>query len=314
MDIPVYLVNGFLEGGKTSFLRETLQDENFSQGESTLLILTEEGIEELDKELLEKTNSSLVIVENEEDLTEEFFKECNSVYKPERVLIECNGMWQMETFFNMPAPKEWIIVQLITLLDYTSLELYLNNMKSMVIDKIGSSNMIIVNRCDEDLEKLQSFRRTIKAVNRGAAVYFENKVGQIMDLGPEELPYDLKAKVIEINDEDFGIWYIDALDNPKNYNNKTIKIKGMVYNKPEFPKGNFVFGRLAMTCCEDDISFVGVVAKYEMAKTLKHNSWITLTAKVKYEFNKERQEDLPILVVQNIEPAKEPEDKVTYFN
>ena len=87
MDIPVYLVNGFLEGGKTSFLRETLQDENFSQGESTLLILTEEGIEELDKELLEKTNSSLVIVENEEDLTEEFFKECNSVYKPERVLI-----------------------------------------------------------------------------------------------------------------------------------------------------------------------------------------------------------------------------------
>ena len=69
MDIPVYLVNGFLEGGKTSFLRETLQDENFSQGESTLLILTEEGIEELDKELLEKTNSSLVIVENEEDLT-----------------------------------------------------------------------------------------------------------------------------------------------------------------------------------------------------------------------------------------------------
>ena len=79
MDIPVYLVNGFLEGGKTSFLRETLQDENFSQGESTLLILTEEGIEELDKELLEKTNSSLVIDENEEDVTQEFFKECNSV-------------------------------------------------------------------------------------------------------------------------------------------------------------------------------------------------------------------------------------------
>lgn len=51
-----------------------------------------------------------------------------------------------------------------------------------------------------------------------------------------------------------------------------------------------------------------------MAKTLKHNSWITLTAKVKYEFNKEQQEDLPVLIVQNIEPAQEPEDKITYFN
>ena len=69
-----------------------------------------------------------------------------------------------------------------------------------------------------------------------------------------------------------------------------------------------------MTCCADDISFVGVIAKYEMAKTLKHNSWITLTAKVKYEFNKEQQEDLPVLIVQNIEPAQEPEDKITYFN
>ena len=44
MEIPVYLISGFLESGKTSFIKETLSDENFSQGEKTLVVLTEEGL------------------------------------------------------------------------------------------------------------------------------------------------------------------------------------------------------------------------------------------------------------------------------
>ena len=313
MDIPVYLINGFLEGGKTSFIKETLEDENFSNGEKTLLIVTEEGMEEYEKDFLSKTNTSMVIVEDKEELTPEFLKECNNKYAPQRVMIECNGMWQMETFFNLNPPEEWIVVQLITLIDASSLELYLNNMKSMVIDKINGSSMIVINRCDNDIEKLQSYKRTIKAVNRRTPIYFEGKDGNIIDLGPEELPYDLNADIIEINDDDFGIWYIDSLENHENYNNKTIKLKGMVYNKDEFPAGSFVLGRMAMTCCEDDISFVAVVSKYEKSKELKHDSWVTVTAKVKYEFNKEYQEDLPVLFVEKVEEATEPQEKIVYF-
>ena len=43
MDIPVYLITGFLESGKTTFINETISDPEFSQGERTLLICCEEG-------------------------------------------------------------------------------------------------------------------------------------------------------------------------------------------------------------------------------------------------------------------------------
>ena len=42
-DIPVFLFTGFLEGGKTKFLQETLEDKRFNSGERTLLIVCEAG-------------------------------------------------------------------------------------------------------------------------------------------------------------------------------------------------------------------------------------------------------------------------------
>ena len=46
--IPVYLFLGFLESGKTKFIQETLEDKRFNNGERTLLLVFEEGIEEYD--------------------------------------------------------------------------------------------------------------------------------------------------------------------------------------------------------------------------------------------------------------------------
>lgn len=42
MDIPVYLVAGFLDAGKTEFINGVLQD-GFARQERTLLICCEEG-------------------------------------------------------------------------------------------------------------------------------------------------------------------------------------------------------------------------------------------------------------------------------
>ena len=44
--MPVYLFTGFLEGGKTRFIQETLEDKRFCNGERTLLLVCEEGEEE----------------------------------------------------------------------------------------------------------------------------------------------------------------------------------------------------------------------------------------------------------------------------
>lgn len=49
MDIPVYLVAGFLDAGKTEFINGVLQD-GFARQERTLLICCEEGELEYDPE------------------------------------------------------------------------------------------------------------------------------------------------------------------------------------------------------------------------------------------------------------------------
>ena len=40
-EMPVYLFTGFLEAGKTSFIKETLTDKRFHSGQRTLLLLCE---------------------------------------------------------------------------------------------------------------------------------------------------------------------------------------------------------------------------------------------------------------------------------
>ena len=52
MDIPVYLVAGFLDSGKTSFINGILED-GFAREDKTLLICCEEGDEEYEKKALD---------------------------------------------------------------------------------------------------------------------------------------------------------------------------------------------------------------------------------------------------------------------
>lgn len=66
LEIPVYLFMGFLEAGKTTFIQETLEEDYFNDGERTLLFACEEGMEEYDEELLKRTNTTVVYVEEQE--------------------------------------------------------------------------------------------------------------------------------------------------------------------------------------------------------------------------------------------------------
>lgn len=313
MEIPVYLISGFLESGKTSFIKETLSDENFSQGEKTLVVLTEEGLEELDKDFLKKYNCDCVVVEDEEEFTKEFVNSCTDKYKPDRVLVECNGMWDMETFYrNITMP--WMIVQIITTIDATTFEVYFNNMRQLIISHLLNSNMVIINRCDKDNMDLASFRRMIKGANRRCEIYFENSNGEIMEVRDEILPYDINADIIEIEDDDYGLWYLDISDNPEKYDGKTVKVKGMYHKPDNYPKGTFVHGRKAMTCCEEDISLIGLICITQKDLKLKNGDWITLTAKVSCRENKQYNEKMAILLEEKVEKSQEPENTLVSFS
>ena len=46
-------------------------------------------------------------------------------------------------------------------------------------------------------------------------------------------------------------------------------------------------GRFAMTCCAEDIQFIGLKCKYENAMEIPHKSWVYVTAQIHNEFAKE---------------------------
>ena len=57
MKIPVFLFNGLLESGKTAFISQMLKKPVFEDGNKTVVICCEEGVEEYDTKLLEKMQS-----------------------------------------------------------------------------------------------------------------------------------------------------------------------------------------------------------------------------------------------------------------
>ncbi len=319
MEVPVYIINGFLESGKTTFIRETLKDPEFSGKERTLIIACEEGEEEYDESMLAKYNTAVVTVEEREELTPEYLRMLAAQYRPQRVMIEFNGMWSVEEFVGQELPRDWVMVQIITIIDASTYQNYLNNMKSIMMGQFKLSDTIIFNRCDETTDKL-ALRRSVKVTNRKGQIIYESADGVTDDAGEEVLPFDIDADLIDLCDDDYGLWYMDAMDNPKKYSGKKIRFRAMVYRSEKLPKRSFVPGRFAMTCCADDIAFIGFLCKVGenvgpvAFESLKNRSYIYVTADIQVEYYREYRGKGPVLYATSIEPAPEPEDKLVYFN
>lgn len=309
----VFLITGFLDSGKSTFINDLLVNQRFTEDEKTLLILTEEGEEEFDEKELARVNVDLVTVDGQEEFTTEFLNTCQGYYRPRYVFIEYNGMWKMDDILEMDLPENWVMNQIVTMVDATTFGTYLTNMKSLMFDIFAVSEMIFFNRCTEDMP-LPSYRKSIRAVNRRVQIGFEDMEGMPMDIGKEELPYDINAEVIEIADEDFGTFYIDMLDEPEKYQDKMVSFKGKVYKSKEFPEGTFVPGRHAMTCCADDIQFIGFACKSKYVDRFKPNTWLQVTAMVKHEYFTPYHGKGPVLYMKRAVSAVQPEEELVYFS
>lgn len=313
MTVPVYVFTGFLESGKTSLIKDTLMDPGFTDGEKTLLLVCEEGMEEYDDAFLKQANAAIVTVENESDLTYAFMKKCDSLIEPDRVMVEFNGTWNFTRFLDEEMPFDWLLVQILSTVDASTFEMYISNMRSMIYEQLVHSETIIFNRCDEMTKKLY-LRNNIKAINKSAQIIYESVDGSINNLQDDELPFDVHADHFIIEDMDYGLWYMDALEHPAKYDGKKLTIKGKVISThvDDIPEA-FVFGRFAMVCCADDTSLIGLLCHYKNSSDLLPKEWVEVTAKIKVEFDEEYQGDVPILYVENVKSVEPLEDELVYF-
>lgn len=306
----VYMINGFLESGKTEFISFTLAQPYFQIKGKTLLIVCEEGENEYDAALLQKSRTELELIENESDFTPEVLTNLEKKHKPERIIIEYNGMWNYK---KVKLPWYWKLEQQITTIDGSTFPMYYTNMRSLLAEMIRKSEMIIFNRCDTVRDQLNTYKRNIKAVNASADVIFEDANGEIDEIFEEDLPYDLSQETVVLDNQGYGIWYLDAMEHLDRYVGKKLQFVAMVLKPENFPENYFVPGRMAMTCCADDMAFLGYACEFPGAGTLRQKEWVKVTATVSREYWEDYKGEGPVLHAVSVERTKAPKDEVISF-
>ena len=309
--IPLYIITGFLDSGKTTLPTDTLNMDYFNDGQRTVLLMCEDGEEEYDQEKLSKRNCRVIPVEDQSQLTTDFLQEVDHRYQPERVLVEYNGMWPMDLLRDLKLPRSWGLYQAIHVIDGTTFEMYRTNMQSMIVDMVTEADMVLFNRCTQDMP-LSGWKRSIRAVNRMCEIVFEDAMGEELEV-EDILPYSLDQESITLEDDDYGIWYIDIQDHPERYTGKTITFKAQAMTSSKLPKGTFIPGRNAMTCCVDDIRFFGFLCKYDRARSLRKGEWVTVTAEIRWEEAAVYEGEGVVLYAKTVEKADAPKDSLVYF-
>ena len=226
-------------------------------------------------------------------------------------------MWSVERMMTEMDDTPLLVFQTIVTVNGETFDLYMNNMRSLAVEMYKIAEMVIINRCTAEMPRA-TWRRSIKAVNRRAQVLFESVDDDDMGEEDDTLPFDIEGDEIHLEDEDYGIWFVDAMERPEVYDGKTMVMKTRVFKSIRLPKGCFVPGRHAMTCCADDIQFIGYLchtnhAKSSTIKSLKNKMWVNLTAEVRIEYNKEYGEEGPVLYAKRVEAAEPPVDELVYF-
>lgn len=312
MELPVYLFTGFLESGKTKFIQETLEDSRFNAGERTLLLVCEEGVEEYEPDQFSGKNVFIEVLDDPEQLNADRLAQLQMKYNPERCVVEYNGMWLLDDLYqNMP--EDWVIYQEICFADASTFLSYNANMRQLVVDKLKSCEMIVLNRAKPDLDKVE-VHKIIRAVSRKADIAYEDVNGDVVyDELEDPLPFDLEADIVDIRDEDYAIWYRDISEEEKKYGGKTLRFKGMVVKSPKLPAKTFLCGRYLMVCCQEDISFTGLACQWDKPLPFESKDWVTVTAKVSIKFSPVYGKRGPVLQVLSVEPAEAPEQEVATF-
>lgn len=311
MEIPVYLFTGFLEAGKTRLIQETLEDKSFNKGEPTLILLCEEGEEEFDPTAFPGGNVSVEVIDRIEQVNPDKFAALVKKHKPARVMVEYNGMWTLDVFYNA-LPDSCMVYQELFLADATTFEVYNTNMRSLVVDKLQSCELVVFNRFMPDIDKMM-LHKIVRATSRNANIIYESADNIEYDDIEDPLPFDINAPVIVIADEDYALFYRDLAEDMKKYDKKTVTFKGLVARDAQLGEKGLVIGRHVMTCCADDITYKGLAAVSEKTLSASHGSWQTVNAEIRIEKHKIYQSKGPVLHIISITEAKKPQKEVAEF-
>ena len=184
-------------------------------------------------------------------------------------------------------------------------------MRQKFLDMVKQSEVVVfINvKNENDKEKLESYSASFRLTNQNAQYMIMDEQGRLFDAFKLVLPYDINADVIKINDNDYGIWYIDTFDNKEAYQGKVVEFNAMVVMSNKLPANTFIAGRLAMTCCDNDIQLYGHLCVNNCKEKLKDRDFVHIIATVNYQYSPEYNEEECVLYpvsIKKIKPLENP--------
>jgi len=306
---PVYVFSGFLDSGKTTAIKDILSDRNFNEGEKNLIIALEQGDEEYDQEFCTDYKCDVVYYSGLSELTKEEMKKLDFIYKPDRIIVELNGMENDNDFYNMDLYKPWVIVQALTFFDGSNLRLYMNNMKQFVYNHVIHAEAIYINRCKR--EDVLFYRNNMKAINPRVQIVFMDENGDMINDIQQQL-FDT-SKPLKVEDEDYGLWYLDAIENPQRYDEKQITLKlQYVMAVPEY-EDVCIMGRKAMVCCANDTQDAALTCVGVDPAKMKKDQYYYLSGII-HTLEDEEGYDTCVLYVGDVKEAEKPKEEFVSFS
>lgn len=275
---PIYLFTGFLDAGKTCFLSRTIH--SVDTGMRQVLLVGEDGEEQYEN-LTDRVH--LLRIERQEDLNGHFFEMLTEKYHPQQIFIEANGMWGnvRSCLEENLLHSEWQVFQEICLIDAGMFGLYLKNMPQLMMEKIMAADMIIFNRCTEELAKKLRDQK-LRIANRKADFYLEFSDKHIEKYKKAtDHPINISGQEICVSDEEFAEWYVDILDDSIPYKGKNIKLHGMIHI---IDSGAVLLGHWVMTCCENDMQYFGIILGGRVKEMFSEEDEVEISGVVKREY------------------------------
>ena len=310
-EVPVYLITGFLESGKTRFIIDTLHDPQFNDGSSTLIIVCEQGEIEYEPDEKYMDNCHLEYITNEAELNPQLLTEMEDKYRATQILIEYNGMWPLSSLMDN-KPDHWLIYQSMMFIDSTTYEAYNQMFRNLMIDKINNCELVIFNRVDpkRDTGLLHAM---IRAVNRRRQICYEYPDGTTQyDDTVDELPFDFSKDDIYVDLEDYAVWYRDIAEDYSRYEGKKVHLTAEIVEN-RFTKEQLTIGRPVMTCCVADITFRGLMCENRTPMKIRLEHWYDVVAEVVEKYSEGYGGLGPVLEITEINEVPKPANEVATF-
>lgn len=301
--IDTRVVYGFLDAGKTTYIQDCILNDFFYKRGKTLILCFEEGEEEYDEDMLAGRNTQVAYYDGEEDVTGFCLRQIEN-HQPDRIYIEMNAMMQG---LREQLPAVCDVTYTVTWLDWATLGTYFKNFRQMINQMVQESQQVTFRGCPSKA-LLEPYAQAFQLMNHKASYLREDPLGFHEKAFDIFLPYSLDDEEIEITEDRYLPFWLDAAEHPEHYNEKKILFKDPLELRHVTDDASWSAGRVVMTCCMSDLQFMSFELITDDACEIS-GGWVTFDAAGEISADEYRRKVLK-LAVRNICPAKSPDELI----